>query len=435
MILLYTGILFLFLFFFSYNKNKNKSILIYMLVVLLLALAPSTNIFGLYQAGFYNLQIVRYLSLLMLPFSLYFLIKNRTIIKYSKKIFITLFILIFTLILSAYIRGGDIPRTYILNVEIFMVVLLYSLSIFSKYPLKSTIIVKNFLLLVSSYAALLSLGTFLYLEPMFWIQKVFYNTYIGSRSVETLFDFAANNRRSYSIFSGANQFSIFSTIVIIFSAYFYRIRMISLNELIVLILSSIIILISSGSRTGLFIYFFVVLLLYFRFKLKYKIISTPFILLSSLLILSFLPERISFAIINPNSFSETLHGQRIDFWLVSWEIITNDLSSLLLGFKEKMYIADEGVHFESGYLQLIGEGGVFSFFSFLFLLFTLYRFKLSKEESVLKVIVLIFFFAEIFMGVFFELKWSIINGILYGYIVSKSYVEYQNNKFSTNKKV
>lgn len=428
MIISYLLTLMVLIFIFNSYYNKNIYLLQYTSIIYLLALAPSTNFFGLYESSFYNFQFVRYVTLAMLPFSLYFYINNKTICKYASKIIIAILALISIVLIATYMRDGEIQRTYLLNVEIFLVVLLYSLYIFTNFPSKVQNIVKNFLLVVTIYAAILSLGTYIHLEPFYTIQKLFYNTYIGVRSLETLFDFADINQRSYSIFSGANQFSLFASISIIFGFYLYRIRAMNHFEFILLFLSTIIILISSGSRTGMFFYIFSLFVIYIKLALHYKIAITPLIIIILLLVLNILPARITDTLSDIDQLMEAVQGQRIDFWIVAWNILSDNFSNILFGFSEQIYIDDEGSHFESGYLQLFGLGGVFSVCCFLYLLKLFYSLYLPTREKILKNIILIFFLAEIFMGTFFELKWSIINGILLAYIIYISYIEYNIKK-------
>lgn len=406
-----------------------------------MALAPTSKLFGLDNDGWYNLQIARYVALLLLPYFLIQLFYNRNILVYSKKIILHIVILIFSIVLATLLREGEIDRTYLLNIEIFLVVLIYSLLVFHKFPDDADIIVRRFLSIVIVFSGLLSLSTYFFIEPFYTVQKLFYNTYIGLSGLESLFDFAEINSRSYSIFSAANQFSLLASFSIIFSYYFLKNFSMNKINFFIIFIFSLIILLSSGSRTGMVFYCFTLLMIYKEIKFNKKVFLLPLIPIFILFVIGTLPDRILDTFTNFDTVIDDLGGQRIIFWLVSWNFLNEDISNVLFGFREKMFILNEGAHFESGFLQLWGTGGILGLLIFVSLLKSIYDLRLRYEERILKFIILLFILSEFFMGVFFELKWSVLNGVFVAFLIQKSYLNHcnpflaSNNKNKCNKKV
>lgn len=381
-----------------------------MTVVLICLIGPSTKLFEINNLWF-NMQVARYLTIVVY---IIFIFRYLFLMRISREqlyVFILTHSLIFSILITTFIRNGVINFTYILNIIAFVSIYLYSCFIFSNYFAIRENILKNIIKITLIFSSLLSIGVFGY-EPFLYVHKVFYNYYLGL-GYETLFDFAILNNRSYSIFTGPNQFSFFSSFSTLVFYYFYKNKQIKFRDFIIFFLLSLLILTISGSRTGL-IFFVIIFLLLFKNILIHKKLLSINLFIVVFLSLFFLPERIFETIFNIDTLISTFFEQRIAFWINIFDLISNDFSLLFLGFSEKLFIEGEGSHFESGYLQLLGIGGIFSLI--LFLIILNYFYSLSKKIYPFKYLIIIFLLGEILMGLFFELKWSILNAIIISFI-------------------
>lgn len=418
MIIFYILFLIIILFLYTYIFiTKDKKVLIFCILILIAIIGPSTKIFY-FSNHWYNLQVARYITIFLYCI---FMFRILVIKKISQEMLLLIFLnhcLILIVFIMTFLRNGLINQTYIFNIIGFMGTLMYSYYIFEKNKIMSELLIAHFFSITLVFSSLLSLGVF-FLEPFYSIHKVFYNYFLGT-SIETLFEFVENNHRTYSIFSGPNQFSFFASINLIVNYFLYKRSILRLNKLVIFNLLNIWILIVSGSRTGTFFYIVALFLILKKFTYnRNTILSIIALFILYFIILPFImPERIYESIFSLDLAIKNFSEQRLHFWSEIFDLIRKDVNYLFLGFYENLFIENEGAHFESGYLQLIGIGGIFCFIIFIILLYHLYQ--LSEKLNPLHYIFILFFLGEIFMGLFFELKWSILNALMIGYIMSKT---------------
>lgn len=418
MIIFYSLFLVIIAFLYTYIFiTKDKKVLIFCILILIAIIGPSTKIFY-FSNHWYNLQLARYITIF---FYCIFMFRILVFKKISREMFLLIFLnhsLILVILIMTFIRNGSINQTYIFNIIGFIGTLMYSYDIFEKNKIISELLIIHFFSITLVFSSLLSLGVFSF-EPFYSMHKVFYNYFLGT-SIETLFEFVENNHRTYSIFSGPNQFSFFASINLIVNYFLYKRSILRFNKLMILNLLNIWILIVTGSRTGAFFYILTLFLILknFIYNRNAILIVIALFILYFIFLPFVMPERIYESIFSLDLAIKNFSEQRLYFWGEIYELIREHINYLFFGFYENLFIENEGAHFESGYLQLIGIGGIFSFIIFIILLYHFYQ--LSKTLNPLHYVFILFCLGEFFMGLFFELKWSILNALMVGYIMSKT---------------
>ena len=400
-----------------------------------LMLTPSTKLLGLYSENFLNIninQLIIYSLVIIFPISV--VLKFPPIMyAYYKKIGKSLVFIIIAFLLNAIINSIfygihplSLPKYHLVEFISFFVILHFALILFNKIKYNGAlVVVKNIWVTLVVFSALLGFLFMLEINFVIKLQELAYNfNYSNTNArLETGIDASYYLNRSYSVFSGSNQYSTIAPVSLVIFYFLLKQNIMSKKLFVILIGFQVLILISALSRTGFLLYILtIIIILAQNSKYIFNYILYSLILFVALYFtLSFFDNRIQ-EIFNFELVFLAFLSERLFHWIIFFDILNNSPESIFLGVYE-YYLNTKNNFFENGYLNIWAEGGLLSLLSYIAFYFSSLKWfsKYKTVPTTFKRLVvnyfLLFIIFEILMGVFVGFRFESINAITIAFFI------------------
>ncbi len=417
--------------------------------VLILTLLPSSRVLGFSNSSAINippsyLYILTVIPIMIIIFNSKFL-KINTIKYYNLNIgFIFISLISIILFQTMYFNGLNssifkdfLNQSYIVICLSILTYFFYCL--FKELSSKNILdIFLNILLYIGTIASFFGLLFYLSIPMVQDFQRIFYEfKFTGiDGSIFSLTDQAIKNNRPYSIFSSANQYGIFATFLSIPFTYLFLNRSVAKSKYYFVLLISVIIAITSQSRTALILLILTNGVLILRGKsTNRKLIFAFVILLCAIILPLFIPERVeeSFSM---DKFIVLIFDQRIDHWQ---SFFSTDLTySILFAGIVNEALKDGFLKlFESGHLNIIARYGLVFFIIYSLIYYKNYKYSeatyqnkhMKKMKNIISYSIVILFLSEVFQGTLFTLRYEFIFSIYFSIALVLTENEKINHKY------
>lgn len=401
-----------------------------------LLIYPSTRMFGFGVSNPINLPFPFVFSLILMPI-MFFKHKGRFLKKdlfmpYMRKIGKYFLFLITAVLLQSLYRYVKIGEPFVsgffglsyLFLTIFMLSYFF-FCILSKIELEDRIqFINRFFTTAIVVTGLLGGAFYINFGPAIEFQQVFFEfkfTDLFDKEF-SMVEQSITDNRSFAIFSASNQYGLFSTIGVVVILLLRIHKKISVLKFGILFALCCIIVISSQSRTALFLFgmalFFVI---YNATTQKNKLLIIPLVILLIPVFMQFLPQRISDTL-ESDAFLVLLQQQRFRFWQSFFDNVFN-LEFVVAGLYNQMLVDGLMQFFESGYLNVIARYGLVVFVLYVYILSGPFKeskktlkAEVSKDNILYNRITVyclgILLIAELFQGSVMTIRFDLIVGLL-----------------------
>ena len=260
MIGIYSILLYFILYLVNY-RHKGYEKLIYVSTGFLF-LTPSSPIFGIGYSNNFNFQPTFYFVFFFIPFIL-FMKRNyvfNKIKKYNKKIGRKLLLILLLLFIQSIYRsfyfGVNLIFDFINFSKYFLTIYILSLFYFAYFDSideeKRYYFLKYNFILLAIFSIIIGFSSLNFSSFLISIQDFFYNFKISEDVEITLFKQSVIDSRAYSLFSGANQFGLYSVLLIVFTISTYFKKAMKINTVLIFVAFSLLIMFLTQSRTPSF---------------------------------------------------------------------------------------------------------------------------------------------------------------------------------------